>query len=83
MLSFFGELKRRNVTRVGIAYLTIAWLTIQVGDTILPLFDFGPGAARLMVTLFAVGLLPVLIFTWAFEFTSEGLKRDRDDLARY
>ena len=35
MLSFFGELKRRNVTRVGIAYLTMAWLTIQVGDTIL------------------------------------------------
>ena len=35
MLSFFSELKRRNVTRVSIAYLTIAWLTIQVGDTIL------------------------------------------------
>ena len=78
MLSFFSELKRRNITRVSIAYLTIAWLTIQVGDTILPLFDFGPGASRLMVTLFAVGFLPVLIFTWAFEFTSEGLKRDRD-----
>jgi len=78
MPSFFSELKRRNVTRVGIAYVTIAWLVIQVGDTILPLFDFSPGAARLLVILIAVGFLPVLIFTWAFEFTPEGLRRDRD-----
>ena len=78
MPSFFSELKRRNVTRVGIAYLTIAWLVIEVGNTILPLFDFSPGASRLLVILIAVGFLPVLIFTWAFEFTPDGLKFDRD-----
>jgi TolB-like protein/Flp pilus assembly protein TadD len=78
MPSFFSELKRRNVTRVGIAYLTIAWLVIEVSNTILPLFDFNPGASRLLVILIAVGFLPVLIFTWAFEFTPEGLRRDQD-----
>jgi TolB-like protein/Flp pilus assembly protein TadD len=77
-MSFISELKRRNVIRVGIAYLTIAWLLIEVSNTILPLFGFGPLASRWLVIVLAVAFGPVLIFTWAFEFTPEGLKRDQD-----
>lgn len=75
---FLSELKRRNVIRVGIAYLTIAWLVIEVANTILPLFDVDPAVSRLIVILFAIGLLPILLLAWTFEFTAGGLQLDKD-----
>ncbi len=75
---FLSELKRRNVTRIGIAYLTIAWLVIEVANTVLPLFDVGPGASRLVVVLLAIGFLPVVLLAWTFEFTTTGIKLDKD-----
>ena len=75
---FLSELKRRNVTRVGIAYLTIAWLAIEVANTILPLFSVAPEVSRLLVILFAIGFPPVLVLAWTFEFTAAGLKFDKD-----
>lgn len=33
-MSFFEELKRRNVFRIGIAYLIGAWLLLQVADVV-------------------------------------------------
>ncbi len=77
-MSFISELKRRNVIRTGIAYLALAWLSTEVSSTILPMFGFGPGLPRLIVLVFAIGFVPVLVFTWAFEFTAEGLKLDKN-----
>ncbi len=75
---FFNELKRRNVLRVGAAYIVTAWLLIQVSETIFPLFGFGDTPARLVVIVFAIGFFPVLIFAWVFQLTPEGLKKDGD-----
>lgn len=72
----FRELKRRNVFRVGAAYVVVAWLLIQVAETIFPLFGFGDTPARIVVIVLAIGLLPALVLSWVFEFTPEGLKRD-------
>lgn len=80
-MSLFGELKRRNVLRVGTAYIVTAWLLIQVADTILPLFGFGTEAARLVVVALAIGLIPVLILSWAFELTPDGLRRESESEA--
>lgn len=77
-MSLFDELKRRNVIRVTTAYVVTAWLLIQVSETILPAFGFGDFALRIIVIVLAVGLLPTLVLTWAFEFTPEGLKREQD-----
>jgi TolB-like protein/lipoprotein NlpI len=77
-LNLFAELKRRNVLRVGAAYIVTGWLIIQVVETVLPAYGYGDAAIRLVVTLFAVGLIPVLIFAWAFELTPEGLKKEKD-----
>ena len=41
-MSFVTELKRRNVIRAALAYLAVAWLVIQVSETILPLFGYTP-----------------------------------------
>jgi TolB-like protein/Flp pilus assembly protein TadD len=75
-MSFYAELKRRNVIRVGAAYAVAAWLLIQIADTTLPLFGFDQTRARLVVILLAIGFIPALIFAWAFELTPSGLQRD-------
>jgi TolB-like protein/Flp pilus assembly protein TadD len=71
-----NELKRRNVLRVGAAYVVGAWLLIQVAETLIPLFGFGDTPTRIVVIMLAIAFVPVLIFAWAFEFTPEGLKKE-------
>lgn len=78
MTTFVDELRRRNVFRVGAAYLVTAWLLIQVAETLFPLFGFGDNPARLVVVVLAIGFIPVLIAAWLFELTPEGLKKEKD-----
>ena len=77
-MSLLAELRRRNVLRIGAAYLVVAWLVIQVVETVLPAFGFGIVAVRIVTIVAAIGLLPALILAWIFELTPEGLKRERD-----
>jgi hypothetical protein len=77
-MSLFAELKRRNVFRVAIAYLAAAWLLTEVAGTLFPVFGVPEWGVRFMVILFALGFLPALIFSWVYELTPEGLKRERD-----
>ena len=77
-MSFFDELKRRNVIRIAIAYVVVAWLLIQVAETIFPLFGFGDAPARAIVIVMAIGFVPALVLAWVFEITPQGLKRDVD-----
>jgi len=77
---FFGELKRRNVIRMAGLYLVGAWLVVQVAGTVLPMFGAPEWLPRTIVVLLAVGFVPAVIFSWVFELTPQGLKRD-DDVA--
>jgi adenylate cyclase len=76
--NFFAELKRRNVIRMAGLYLVGAWLLVQVAGTVLPMFGAPDWLPRSIVILLAIGLLPALIFSWVFELTPEGLKRDEE-----
>jgi TolB-like protein/Flp pilus assembly protein TadD len=76
--SFFAELKRRNVVRMAGLYLVGAWLLTQVASTVLPMFGAPDWLPRTVVILLAIGFLPALIFSWVFEMTPQGLKRDED-----
>ena len=60
-MSFFEELKRRNVFRAGGAYGVVAWVAIQVIETIFPVFGFDDSAIRISVIILAIGLLPTII----------------------
>ena len=77
-MKFMAELKRRNVVRAGAAYLALAWLVVQLVETLFPMFGISDETARTIVTLVGVGLVPALIFAWAFELTPDGLKRDSE-----
>ena len=39
-MSFLGEIRRRNVFRVAVAYTAIAWALIQIADIVYPAFEF-------------------------------------------
>jgi TolB-like protein/cytochrome c-type biogenesis protein CcmH/NrfG len=81
-VSFFAELKRRNVYKVAVAYAVVGWLLIQVTTQVFPIFDIPNWALRLIVLAIIVGFPIALVIAWAFELTPEGLKRTEDaDLA--
>src|SRR5580765_925490 len=77
-MSFFAELKRRNVIRMAGLYLVGAWLLTQVAGTVLPMFGAPDWIARSIVIVLALGLIPALVFSWVFELTPEGIKRDAE-----
>jgi TolB-like protein/Tfp pilus assembly protein PilF len=75
---FFEELKRRNVVRVGVAYLVTAWLLLQAADIVLENIEAPLWIMQAFMLFLAIGLPIALIFAWAFELTPEGLKREKD-----
>ena len=77
-MSLFQELKRRNVFRVGIAYLITAWLVLQVSDVVLGNIVAPDWVFKTILLICALGAPVVLIFAWAFEMTPEGLKLEKD-----
>ena len=76
--NFFSELKRRNVYKVAVAYLVASWLLIQIATQVFPFFEIPNWAVRLVVLLLILGFPAALIFSWAFEITPEGIKRESE-----
>src|SRR5881392_3804724 len=76
--NFFGELKRRNVYKVAVAYAVVAWLLIQIATQVFPFFEIPNWAVRLVVLLLIIGFPVALVLAWAFEITPEGIKRTED-----
>jgi TolB-like protein len=77
-LSLFNELKRRNVFKVAIAYLVMAWLVLQVADVVLGHTTAPAWIFQVLMLFLAIGLPFVVFFAWAFELTPEGLKRESE-----
>ena len=78
MAGLYEELKRRNVIRVAIAYVIVAWLVLQIGDTLAPALLL-PAWANTLVAFFLILGFPIaMFFAWAFEVTPEGIKKEQD-----
>jgi serine/threonine-protein kinase len=76
--NFFTELKWRNVYKVAVAYLVASWLVVQIATQVFPFFDIPNWAVRLVVLILILGFPAALIFSWAFEITPEGIKRESE-----
>jgi TolB-like protein/Flp pilus assembly protein TadD/multisubunit Na+/H+ antiporter MnhF subunit len=74
-MNLFSELRRRNVFRVGIAYLVGAWLFTQVADVVLGVISAPDSAMRAVVAILALGFIPTVIFAWVYEMTPDGVKK--------
>ncbi len=77
-MSFYSELKRRNVIRVAVLYAVASWVLLQVGDLLFGALGVPPWGVRLLFALLLLGLPLVLIFAWVYELTPEGLKREQE-----
>jgi TolB-like protein len=75
-MSFFDELKRRNVFRVGAAYAVAAWVLLQMFDVIGEILELPLWGGKLILLALVIGFFLVLILAWFYELTPEGVKRD-------
>ena len=77
-MSFFEELKRRNVFRVGIAYGVTAWVLLQFADLVLDNIVAPAWIMHVLMLVVGLGFVVSLIVAWAYELTPEGIKRESD-----
>ena len=75
MGNLFNELKRRNVVRVGIAYMVLGWVALQVGDILFEMFETPAWVGKTFAVVLLLGFPFVCLFAWAFEMTPEGVKK--------
>src|SRR6202023_2310983 len=75
---FVSELRRRNVYKIAVAYAVVAWLLIQAASILFPTFDAPTSAMKILVVILAIGFPIALAFSWAFEITPEGIKRESE-----
>ena len=78
MEKFLFELKRRNVLRVAAFYAAAGWLLVQIATQVLPVFDVPTWAMRVVVVAVVLGFPFALVFSWFYELTPEGLKRENE-----
>jgi len=76
MGELFEELKRRNVFRVGVAYLVTAWIVAQVAELLVEAFEAPPWALKLFLGALALGFVISVVVAWVYELTPEGIKRE-------
>ena len=77
-MSLFAELKRRNVFRMGGAYLALGWVVTQVTATVAPALGMPEWTLKLVVWLGIIGFPLIVAFAWAYELTSEGVRRESE-----
>jgi len=72
---FFGELRRRNVYKVAVAYAIVGWLLVQIATQVFPFLEIPNWVVRLVIALVAIGFPIALLIAWAFEITPQGIER--------
>jgi len=75
-MSILAELKRRNVFKVSAAYLALGWLVLEVSTTVTPLLNLPEWLPRVLLWIGIIGFPFVVVFSWIYELTPEGLQRD-------
>jgi len=78
MRSFFRELRRRNVYKVGAMYAVAGWLLVQIATQVLPIFDVSALAQRIIVLIIVAGFPVALVLSWIYELTPQGIVKTGD-----
>ncbi|MEM8684499.1 MAG: hypothetical protein AAGF72_13760 [Pseudomonadota bacterium] len=81
MSKLLEELNRRNVIRVGTAYFVGSWVLLQIIDVVGEILELPGWLGKTILAALAIGLIPTLLFAWAFELTPDGIKR-QDEVDR-
>jgi len=76
--TLFGELKRRNVFRVAIAFVIAAWLILQIVDVLVPMLGLPEWVGKMILLMLVVSFPIALILAWALELTPEGVRLEKN-----
>jgi len=77
-VSLLKELNRRNVTRVAVAYVVASWVVTEALQLASDVFGAPDWVMKMLVTLIVIGFVPVMIFSWIYELTPDGVRREKD-----
>jgi len=77
-MSFYDELKRRNVVRVGLAYAIAGWVLLQVADLVLTNIEAPSWVIKALMLFVLLGFIAAVVIAWAYEITPEGIKRESE-----
>ena len=77
-MSFFAELKRRNVLRAAAFYAASAWLFVQVATQVFPFFHIAEWVVRWIVVAAAIGFPFAILLSWFYEWTPQGFQRESE-----
>jgi len=77
-MSFFSELKRRNVFRVIVLYVVSSWVILQAADVLSAILPVPQWTGSFVFLLLALAFPMVVIFSWVYEITPEGIKREQE-----
>jgi len=80
--SFLDQLKERKVIRVGLAYIIVGWIMMQVGEVTFEALTVPPWALTLLIVIILLGFPIALALAWAFEVTPEGIQKDSAGLVK-
>ncbi|MEM9335112.1 MAG: hypothetical protein AAGA33_09700, partial [Pseudomonadota bacterium] len=79
MTDLIEELKQRNVLRTGAAYLVVSWFILQFVEVVFPMLGLDDEVlGRNILIVLAIGLPIILLLSWLFEITPQGIKRETD-----
>ena len=77
-MSFFNELKRRNVFKVAAAYVIVGWLIMNAGEVMSPALNLPDWVNSMLAFFLILGFPLAMVFAWAFEMTPDGIKKEKD-----
>jgi TolB-like protein/Flp pilus assembly protein TadD len=80
--SLFSQLKDRKVIRVGVVYVVVGWVMMQIGEVTFEALGLPPWSLTLLIVLVLLGFPISLVLAWAFEVTPEGIRKDSAGLAQ-
>lgn len=80
MAAFFQQLRSREVFRVAVAYLSVAWLTIGALDVVSEPLGIPLWVSRVAIYSLIAGLPIALVLSWLYRLTPEGrIERESDE----
>ena len=74
--NFFKQLKDRKVIRVGLGYIVVGWIMMQVGEVTFEALSLPAWALTFLIVIVLLGFPIALVLAWAFEVTPDGIRKD-------
>ena len=75
--SFLAKLRERKVVRVGLVYILVGWILIQIGETTFEALILPDWSMALLIVLVSLGFPLALVLAWAYQITPEGARSEQ------